>query len=225
MKRFVSLAMLMIALVLLPTMVQAQKKLIIFGIDDSRSYSLRGNGLTLVARIINTMKNGDILYLRRITETSYSDSCAVFRLEIPAEISQKPKNPFDRRARELYRKKLLAIRRLKLQAINILAHLESRRSRRTDLVGFLSACHDRFAAEDGQYRRIVIIASDMRSNVRRRVKIYLAGAEVFVVGFQSGRSPGRTQRRKAWWTHYLTKRCGAGSVRFIPPDVRFSLGR
>ena len=69
------------------------RRVIIIGIDESGSYKLREQSKRLIARVINELEPGDILYLRRINDSSYLNNSSIFRLELPALQRHKANNP------------------------------------------------------------------------------------------------------------------------------------
>jgi len=202
----------------------AEKRVVVFGIDETGSYSFRNKAISIANRIISDLQPGDIFYARRITEKSYIDSCTIFRLEIP-EIGTPPKNKFDKRARYSWNKKLRKMSLLKTRAVNILTKLRPVKAPKTDIWGFIAAAADRIHAEYGSDSRlVVIITSDMKDNCHRETTLDLKGAEVMIAGFESGENPKRAQKIKADWIKSL-KRCNASSIKFLPPDFNVIIAK
>ncbi len=195
----------------------AENHVVIFGLDETGSYSFRERAVSIAKSVIRDLKPGDIFYLRRITEKSYIDSCAVFRLELP-KIGNPPKNKFDKNSRKNWNRKLKKIMLLKSRAASLLAKLQPVKSRKTDIWGFLAAAADRIQVEIKQGSKpVIIITSDMQDNCNRTIQVDLKGAEVVIAGFESTADPRKTQSIRSNWEKVL-KRCNASVVTFLPPD-------
>jgi len=205
---------------ILPVSVYAQQSLlVVFGIDESGSYDFRNKAISIAGRVISDLKPGDVLYIRRITDKSYDDSCAVFRLEIP-EIGNPPSNKFDRRAWHNWKKKNRGISALKAKAIDVLTKLGPVKAPMTDIWGFIAAAADRIHTEQEQdYRSVVVICSDMKDNCHRKTTLDLNGAQMLIAGFESGKDPAKSQKIKSDWDKVL-KGYNAASVNFLPPDCK-----
>lgn len=200
----------------------ASGRLIIFGLDETGSYSLRAKAVAIARGVINEMSPGDVFYARRITHESYMDNCSVMRMALP-RVGAKPDNQFDRKALLAWQRQQRKVATLKVQAGAVLARLQQVGAPKTDIWGFLAAAADRIAAEKhGRAGVVILIASDMQDNVRRRVGLDLKGAQVVIAGFETGADPRKARRIKQSWQKALG-RARAGEVVFLPPDVTFSL--
>ena len=200
----------------------AQNRVIVFGLDETGSYSFRNKAITIANSVIVGMKSGDVFYARRITHKSYDDTNAVFRLEIP-EIGNPPANRFDPRARYAWQKKVKKVFILKSRAIGVLSKLGAVKAPMTDVWGFLAAAADRIQAEHGpNLQPVIIVTSDMKDNCHRKIQLDLKGAAILIAGFESGKDPQKAQRIKSDWEKTL-KKCNAGSVTFLPPDCKLAL--
>jgi hypothetical protein len=184
------------------------RRVIIIGIDESGSYKLREQAKKLFARVISDLKPGDILYLRRINDSSYLDQCTIFRLELPALEKSKSNNPFDRKAKRLRKSQLFHINSLKKEAIQRLADIKFKVAKNTDIYGY--------------YQKILIIASDLKDNVRYKVELGLSGAFVAVVGFQNSKNPQESRSLKNKWIKKFMQ-SGAEKVIFLSIEERFSI--
>ncbi|MBM4305188.1 MAG: hypothetical protein FJ115_00040 [Deltaproteobacteria bacterium] len=209
-------------LLLFPGPVLANR-IIVFGIDETGSFTMRERGLSLAVSMIRDLDGGDVLYARRITGRSYNDDCSLFRLKVPP-IPPAPANKFDRRAHLEWERQVKRARAVQAEAISILSNLSPVRAPKTDIWGFLAAAADRFKIEDGTDMRMIILASDMHDNVGCRIPLDLLGSVVVVVAFESKENAASTQKLKSYWTQTL-KSCKAQKVIFLPPDSQFSLRR
>jgi hypothetical protein len=198
------------------------RRVIIIGIDESGSYKLREQAKKLFARVISDLKPGDILYLRRINDSSYLDQCTIFRLELPALEKSKSNNPFDRKAKRLRKSQLFHINSLKKEAIQRLADIKFKIAKNTDIYGFLGASNDKFNLTPQDYQKILIIASDLKDNVRYKVELGLSGAFVAVVGFQNSKNPQESRSLKNKWIKKFMQ-SGAEKVIFLSIEERFSI--
>ncbi len=198
------------------------KRVFIIGIDESGSYKLREQAKKLIARVINELEPGDILYLRRINDSSYLNNCSIFRLELP--VLQKPasENPFDRKAKRLRKAQIFHINSLKKEAIQRLIDIKFKVAKNTDIYGFLGASNDRFNLAPQDYQKILIIASDLKDNVRYKVELGLSGAFVAVVGFQNSKNPQESRSLKNKWIKKFMQ-SGAEKVIFLSIEERFSI--
>ncbi|MGV8080939.1 MAG: hypothetical protein AB2L22_12895 [Syntrophales bacterium] len=221
--RFYLSCLLVLAVVIGTSSLSSAKSLVIFGLDDTGSYGLRAKGVEVGNMILDGLKDGDVFYARRITDKSFHDSASIFRLEVPV-VGNAPTNRFNRVARGTWEKKIQQARAIKTQAKGILSRLKPVKAPRTDIWGFLAACEARFLAEEGGSvaAKKIIIASDMKDNVKRKVHLDLQGADILIVGFESGADPEATQKLQAAWIDSLLK-AKAGNVRFLPPDTRMAL--
>jgi len=196
--------------------------IVVFGIDDTGSYGLWDQAKNIASRIVDQLQPGDIFNCRRITDSSYLDTCLILKLEMPLFEEQGNNNPFDRKAKRVIRQQESGMKALKREACNLLSSLRTINSKRTDINGFVAAAADRFALAPKEYKRILILASDLEDNVGYQPKLNLAGAQVAVLGFQSSKDPVRTQQVKQSWIKRLTE-AGATRIVFLPLEERFNL--
>ena len=197
------------------------RRVIIIGIDESGSYKLREQVKRLIARVINELEPGDILYLRRINDSSYLDSCTIFRLELPVLRRPKVNNPFDRKTKRTRKTHIHHINSLKKEAIQRLFDISFKVAKHTDIYGFLAASNDRFNLTPQDYQKILIIASDLKDNVRHKVNLDLSGAYVAIVGFQNSKNPQESRNLKNHWIKKLMQ-SGAAKVIFLSIEESFS---
>lgn len=206
----------------IPQVVYA-KKVIIYGIDETGSYAFRAQANSIAREIIKVLEPGDVLYIRRITEKSYDDSCAIFRLEIPAVVAPVS-NKFDKKARYRRRQMLRKVELIKAKAAKFISEVKPVNAPRTDIWGFLAAAADRIAYDRNQQDVDVkiVIASDMQDNCHLNPSMDLQGAEVIIAGFESGSDPEKACKIKTAWQKKLKDK-KAGPVSFLPPDCKLFL--
>ena len=92
----------------------------------------------------------------------------------------------------------------------------------TDIYGFLAAAKDRFDLAPKNYQKVLIIASDLKDNVRNNVELELSNVSVAVIGFQAEKDPGKTKKHKERWISILSN-AGASRVYFIPIEEKLTL--
>jgi hypothetical protein len=196
-------------------------RIIVLGIDETGSYKLWAQIKNTTISIIQQLKPGDVFYFRRITDASYLDTCTIFRLELPVIEESKNDNPFDRKAKNVRGAQVGRINSLKNEACQRLSAVQFTNAKRTDIYGFLAASSDRFALAPKDFKRILVIASDLKDNVGYKVKLDLSGVVVAVIGFQTSKDPGETHRLKQDWIKKLTD-AGAVRVIFLSVEEKFS---
>ena len=195
----------------------AGERLIVFGLDETGSYSFRKKAISIANTVIADLAPGEIFYARRITANSYRDEDAIFRLEIP-RIGEPPTNEFDKKARYLWSRKAKQINAMKTQAMRFMEELKPVNPPKTDIWGFIAAAADRIALENHiDAKPMLIIASDMIDNCYRNVKVDLQEAEVIIAGFESGNDPRKSQEIRTRWIKAFHD-CNASKVTFLPPD-------
>ncbi len=194
-------------------------RVVVVGLDETGSYANRDRALVLLGQVIEQLSPDDVLYLRRITEASYADACSVFRLVVPP-LPARSANAFDRRSKAAHKKALNDVESVKARAIAYLAkEYQPAKAKKTDIHGFIAAAADRLAMHAGAERKVVILASDMVDNVDHRPeKCDLAGAEVFIMGFEAGTDPRKARKLRDGWTAILDS-AGAGRVSWLPADM------
>jgi len=200
------------------------KKVIIYGIDETGSYAFRAQANSIARDIIKVLEPGDVLYVRRITEKSYNDSCAIFRLEIPAVVAPVS-NKFDKKARYRRRQMLRKVELIKARAAKVISEVKPVKAPRTDIWGFLAAAADRIAYDRNHQKDVdvkIVIASDMQDNCHLNPSMDLQEAQVIIAGFESGSDPEKACKIKTAWQKKLKDK-KAGSVSFLPPDCKLFL--
>ncbi|XPS87123.1 uncharacterized protein Dvar_51410 [Desulfosarcina variabilis str. Montpellier] len=203
---------------------QTKSRVIIMGLDDTGSYTLWEDAKKFAAMIVFQMVPGDIFYLRRITATSYSDDCTLFRLELPEAQVIESNNPYDRVAKKKRKIAAYRIHHLKKLALREIAMLQTTGAKKTDIQGFLAVATEKFAAQDSNHHRLLLIASDLQENVRYAPELNLKDVRVAVVGFQPLPNPKKTQNLKKYWTKYFSN-LGARRTQFIRADENIQLER
>lgn len=201
-------------------------RLFFFGLDETGSYGLRDASLRFVETLIlKEMEGGDTFVGRRIGEKSYLDTPENFLLPRPLtipDIGNAPRNRFNVAAQQKFKKQLRKVTLLRYSAVKYIRELEPVGAKKTDVLGFLAACADRMELAHGYEERIIMIASDMQDNVRRKVKLDLRGAQVIILAFEGGADPEKTKQfRKKWVTRLMEMK--ASSVVYLAPDQELQL--
>ena len=198
------------------------KRIIVIGIDETGSYGFWGQMKNMTTRIIENLRPGDILYVRRVTGTSYLDNSTIFRLEVPLIREAKTENPFDRKSKRRLISEIFKINMLKKEACSRISAVRFTNAKNTDIYGFLAAANDKFDLAPQQYQRILIIASDLKDNVGHKVNLEFSNVQVAVVGFQNSKKPAKTMKLKKMWIKRLTD-AGASKIVFLSIEEGFSM--
>ena len=201
-------------------------RLFFFGLDETGSYGLRDASLRFVENLIlKEMEGGDTFVGRRIGEKSYLDTQENFLLPRPLTIpamSGAPKNRFNVSAQQKYKKQLRKVTLLRYSAVKYIRELKPVNASMTDILGFLAACADRMELANGYEERIILIASDMQDNVRRKTNLNLRGAQVIILAFEGGADPEKTKQFREKWANRLIS-MNASSVVYLAPDQELQL--
>jgi len=198
------------------------KKIVMMGIDDTGSYHLLDQAKHIASHFIMQLEPGDVFYLRRITDKSYSDSCNFFRLELPQTEVSAIKNPFDRKARKQRKALEHHTQALKREAIKKIKEMKPIGARKTDIFGFLAVASEKFSHKGQNIKPIVIIASDLQDNVRFKPDLILSDVTVAVVGFQVMNDPKETAKCRDKWKNVFNK-AGASKTIFIRSDEKVNI--
>jgi len=200
----------------------AKSRVIVIGIDDTGSYDLWENAKKIVSQIVAELKPGDIIYLRTISDASYIDKNGIFRLEIPQIRSNKPENPFDRRAKRYQKVLAKQLYTIKKEAIERVSQLKSTKATKTDFQGFLAIASEKIALHSKTRIPLVIIASDLQENVHYSPELNLSSTRVIVAGFPPMKDPKKTQEFKKHWKKYFAQ-IGAINTEFIRVDEKIHI--
>lgn len=231
-----ALATFIIAL-LFPALCHAADSLYILGIDESGSYGLRPEVMKAVERFIRALEPGDTLHVRRITDKSYIDGDETQLLPVPLKIPAAPPEftqaaPTNRinlmahkkhaqakaKSQRLAQEATARAAALKEAAIRHIQGIKPLKSPKTDIYGFLAASADRLGNGETNYsRKMIIIASDMQDNCKRKLDLDLSGTEVAIMAFEKDLDPKKSRALREEWIKILTA-MKAASVTFLNMD-------
>ncbi len=200
----------------------AEPAVVVAGMDLTATYNNQPEAKMIIAKVINSLRPGDVIHLHTIVKRSYGPESSVFRAEIPRPID-KPKNQYDRRGWFLYKQSLRKARLAKIWAIKSLAALKQTQALKRDLYGFLNAAEEKFNNEAPKAKRFLLIASTMQPSWHYQTLPDLAGVEIHVVGFSAGQDPDYVRRLVRSWKKVLLNSCHAKSVSFFPLGVNYQL--
>ena len=197
-------------------------KKVLVGIDITGSYALLPQALPLVADffMMNSVP-GDTWIFRWIERNSYSDRAAIPVFKGKSSVTLpplcKPPNPFDKRGRVKYLLRLrevIAIRKQVTENLKDLTKkaqeirtLQRERVRGTDIWGFLIKAQDLGVSD-------IVMFTDLGDTMRNEMPLRLDGVRVWILGFQSGKKPKETSKRRAYWTSVLRK-AGVSEISFF----------
>jgi len=201
---------------------QHKPRVIVMGMDATGSYAIWEQAKAIAIRVIYHLQPGDILYLRKITDKSYSHSCHVLRLELPGRDAPDHHNPFDRRAKRERKAAIVENLSRKKAAIEMVKALRSANAPHTDILGFLAVATEKFEVTGQGFDKFVVMATDLQDNVNYQPELNLAGAHTAVLGFQPMADPAATRKFKTQWSEYL-KKAGASRTTFLRAEEPFNL--
>ena len=198
------------------------KSVVVFGLDETGSYELRGQGVVILKGIVQQLQPEDVLYVRRIIDQSYVDQkCTVLRLAIPA-LPEKPKNNFDMKSRTKWQQATQSCELLKAKASRAIDEIQPVKAPKTDIWGFLLAAQERLNQEPDEAQKFILVSSDMKDNVQYKPDLMLNGIRIMVVGFERQADPVATRKLENQWREQLLKK-GAQSVEFFSADMPLHL--
>ena len=147
-----------LTLTLLTSTTAAAKPAVIVGaIDVTRTYHHQNHAKQILARVIQSLRPGDVFHLLLISDRSYGPKSWVFRAQIPNP-GAKPTNDYDRLAWAHYRKSLQKVKTEKVRAIRTLALVRQTGTAKRDVYGALRMAEDLFKREALKAKRYLILA-------------------------------------------------------------------
>lgn len=197
-------------------------RVIIMALDGTGSYKNWDKAKQIAIDIVIQLEPGDVFYLRKITDESYTDSCTLFRLELPMIEKSNMENPFDRKAKKKHKLSKYRNNALKRATIERITKIKFTSAGRTDVNGMLAVASEKFKLFKKERIRILCIASDLQENVRFKPDLDLEDVKVAVVGFQPMKDPKSSQKFKEMWTKFFEK-YGAKKTIFYRSDEKFNL--
>ena len=212
-----------LTLTLLTSTTAAAKPAVIVGaIDVTRTYHQQNHAKQILARIIQSMRPGDVFHLLLISDHSYGPISWVLRVQMP-DPGVKPESPYDRLAWAKYRKSLERIKQEKVRAIRTLALLKQTGTERRDVYGNLRMAEDLFARESPKAKKYLILASNLKPSFHYKSLPNLSGVTVHAVAFDPGWDADYSRRLVSNWKKVFLKSCGVQSVSFFPVGSLYQL--
>jgi hypothetical protein len=172
----------------------------------------------MCARVIAAASPGDEVLVRWISDRSYANSEFITRLSLPfggEDCSHNPFNTACRRAQRAFERQQAELKR---REVGSLLALHPVTTARTDIMGFLQAAGDEFAADTLDREHWVYLGTDLEDNVGYRVEPDLRGARVVVFAFQTPADPARAAALREQWRALLLS-FGVVDVRFEAAEV------
>jgi hypothetical protein len=202
------------------------------GIDASRSYDHVAYAQQELAQLVARAEPGDQVAVRWIRSQSYANDGVIARGRIPVLPEVVCKNAFDaacrRHRRTLERgaaetKRTIVRRILGLREVgkdkSVTRPNGKRRSRLTDIYGFVTLAAEHFSALPPDVEKHLLIATDLQDNRGRKDRdLDLEGVHVTFFALELDARAKVIKRRKARWKKYL-KKAGAASVSFRVAEV------
>lgn len=189
------------------------------GSDRSGSYDFVSVGLEMCARVIAAAGPGDEVLMRWISDQSYANSEFIARLTLPVGGEDCSNNRFNAACRRAQRALERQVAALKRHEVVALLALRPSSAPFTDIMGFLQAASDVFAADTLNREHWVYMGTDLRDNVGYHVEPDLRGAHVVVFALQTPADPEQAVALREQWRARLT-RLGAVDVQFQTAEVK-----
>lgn len=195
----------------------SSSRYVIYALDVTGSYAFAETSARQAGDAVQRhAQPGDVWFLRKIDDRSYSDRASIMTLHCPP-LPPTTSNPFAAApARARAQAQRTEFNNLKTAAADHLGKFRHSPVRGTDIYGFLAKAGELLAAAPEATHKLIVIASDMGDTCRQTASINLAHAEVVIL-FQSGTSPVKSQSIRDAWTKRLTN-CGAASVTWRDPS-------
>ena len=217
-----SLALSLVLMLLTSTAASAKPAIIVTAIDITRTYHHQNHAKQILARIIQSMRPGDVFHLLLISDRSYGPQSWVLRIQIP-DPGAKPKNQYDRLAWANYRKSLQRVKTEKVKAIRTLALVRQTGTAKRDVYGALRMAEDLFKREAPKAKRYLILASSLKPSFHYKSLPRLSGVTVHAVAFDPGWDADVSRNLQRAWRKVFLNSCQADSVSFFPVGANYRL--
>ncbi len=195
----------------------------VFGADRTEGYStMTETAMAIAIDRVKRASEGDEVVVRWISDRSYQPDQAITHLKVPEVNLPKVINRFDKKGK---RRRAVAINKykhhvsaVKISAINALKKQCVGSTMRTDIIGFITAAAELFAAAPDGKDKLLVLATDLNDNRKYRVDIDLHGAHVQVYLLRSVADPAQVMRIRDHWSGLFNK-WGAAQVDFLWPSL------
>jgi len=194
----------------------------VIGIDVSGSYKKMILSVKNICRkIISNAKPGDEIYVRAISDESYTpirqdgeDNTIAYSkfINLPEN-----SNTFNNRAKVRLAKTQKLFQKQKTQMIQSIELINLKPSPKTDIYGFIQSASDLFDNAPEGTLKVLMFATDLKDNAGFKCKPNLKGVDVTIFQFLVDADPVVSQNRRDEWTQKL-KSWGADKVTFKPAN-------
>lgn len=194
----------------------------IIGIDVSGSYKKMILSVKNICRkIISNAKPGDGIYVRAISDESYTpvrrdgeDNTIAYSkfIDVP-----KNNNTFNNKAKVRIAKSRKLFQKQKDQMIQSIELINIKPSPKTDIYGFIQSASDLFDNAPEGTRKALMFATDLKDNAGFKCKPNLKGVNVTIFQFLVDADPMTSQKRRDEWVQRF-KSWGAENVTVKPAN-------
>jgi len=194
----------------------------IIGIDVSGSYKkMTLSAQNICKRIISNAKPGDEIYVKAISDESYTpvrrdgedNTIAYLKfIDVP-----KNNNTFNNKAKVRIAKAQRLFQKQKDRMIQSIELANLKPSPKTDIYGFIQSASDLFDNAPKGTRKALMFATDLKDNAGFRCKPNLKGVDLTIFQFLVDADPMTSQKRRDEWVRKL-KSWGAENITIKPAN-------
>jgi hypothetical protein len=201
------------------TKVKAPQVCTIF-IDGTSSYTYLSKAKQTALKKIFNLPPGSKVYVRWITDDSFSDGCSIHSFIVPQK-PEKIKNPFaNPKIKKGYKTKVLKYKYIWKKLASKIQKAQSPNSNSTDIMGALLAASKRFRYNP-DYQPSLIMLTDMDDNAHKKYdNIDLKNALVQLLDYQVDSK--QNDRQEIWVDRLTSLGASAIKVAFLDDIIDYS---
>lgn len=198
-------------------------RFVVIGVDRTAGYDqMTAVGIAIAVDYVKHAGLGDEVVVRWISDRSYQADQLVGHLKVPTANFPVVRGIFNtrmKRRRELELAGLKAqVLTIKTETVELLTAQCVGPTKRTDIIGFVTAASEAFARIPQAVEHILVLATDLLENTHFNGDIDLTGAKVRVHLIHNVANPGEIAvMRKKWSEKFM--RWGASEVEYLWPTL------
>lgn len=183
-------------------------------IDGTGSYKYLDRGKKVAISLLNSLPPESKVFVRWITEDSYSDKASIISLLLPP-VPSAP-SALNQRAKDAYSDFIARRQRFYSKAAATINTAVSPHAMKTDIWGALYAASERFDSNPN-LEPLLVLMTDMDDNVGRSFDAFsLKGVKTEIMAYQVDPHVKGNSRKKQWGG--ILKQLGVSSVEFKHMD-------
>lgn len=196
---------------------------IVVGIDRTEAYeAMTESAVAIALDYVKQADPGDELWLRYISGASYPLDQIITHLNLPQADLPEPSGLYDARGKRQHQLALKQFKRgvyqAKLRSVETLYNQCVGPTRRTDIVGFITAAAEHFATAPEGADKQLVLATDLGENRHYDSLIDLSGVSVRIYQVRGASDPAVVQRARKHWQEVFHL-WGAADVLFPMPSL------